>query len=117
MSHLTCTVEGGIYTIATWKGDVLESKAVPLEKVVDMDGINVWGPPGVGKTLGACRLRNHGETLSITLSEDIVSQELMGHYIPRGNEFVWHDGPVTTAVREGYNVVVNELGRASAAVK
>lgn len=85
--------------------------------VQHLSRVSLWGPPGIGKTFGACRLRNNGETLSITLSEDIVAQELMGHYIPRGNEFVWHDGPVTTAVRNGYNVVVNELGRASAAVK
>lgn len=79
--------------------------------------INLWGPTGVGKTFGAIQLRQPSETLSITLSEDIVAQELMGHYIPEGNQFKWHDGPVTTAFRTGMNVVVNELGRASSAVK
>src|SRR6266566_6631077 len=33
-----------------------------------LNRINLWGPPGVGKTFGACALRNHGETRSISLS-------------------------------------------------
>lgn len=78
--------------------------------------IMLWGPPGIGKTYSAIAVRPQ-ESMSITLSEDIVAQELQGHYIPEGQAFKWHDGPVTTAMRLGHNIVINELGRASAAVK
>ena len=121
--HAPVTLDAIVRTKETKMRQTIFSKTVTKQwEMFDLaakhlNRISLWGPPGIGKTFGACALRNHGETLSVTLSEDIVAQELMGHYIPKGNEFVWHDGPVTTAVRNGYNVVVNELGRASAAVK
>jgi len=52
----------------------------------------------------------------VTLDEDRMVQELLGHYIPKGGEFVWHDGPVSLAVRKG-GLIINELPRASGAVK
>jgi MoxR-like ATPase len=81
------------------------------------------GPPGVGKTFAAQQAAKAGKgtkqrsCINITLSEDVVLQELLGHFIPKGGEFVWHDGPLTTALRNGDLVVVNELGRASSAIK
>jgi nitric oxide reductase NorQ protein len=87
--------------------------------VKHLNRVFLVGPPGVGKTFAAQHAvrENNQKVISITLSEDVVLQELLGHFIPRGGEFVWHDGPLTTAIREGSLVVVNELGRASSSVK
>lgn len=86
--------------------------------VKHLNRVFVVGPPGVGKTFAAQHAaRENQQVISITLSEDVVLQELLGHYIPKGGEFVWHDGPLTTAIREGSLVVVNELGRASSSVR
>jgi nitric oxide reductase NorQ protein len=84
-----------------------------------LNRIFVVGPPGVGKTYAAQHAlkSKQQQVISITLSEDVVLQELLGHFVPKGGEFVWHDGPLTTALREGSLVVVNELGRASSSVK
>lgn len=83
--------------------------------------IYLWGPPGIGKSRTALeRLRermDNKEVRQITLNEDIVAQELMGHYVPKGNVFEWRDGPTTKAFREGEGLVINELGRAGGAVK
>jgi MoxR-like ATPase len=77
--------------------------------------IAVCGLPGVGKTFTA--QGDNSSAVSLNLSEDTCVQELFGHYVPEGNQFVYHDGPVVTAFREGKVLVVNELGRASGAVK
>ena len=73
------------------------------------------GPPGVGKsylTATASRAR-----FQVTLCDDQTVQELVGHYLPRGQEFHWHDGPVALAMRQGALLVLNEIGRASGAVQ
>lgn len=77
----------------------------------------VCGKPGIGKTFTAQGGSHPTNTVSLNLSEDTVVQELFGHYIPEGNAFVYHDGPVVTAFREGKTLVINELSRASGAVK
>lgn len=90
-----------------------------------LDRIYLYGMPGLGKTYAAVHSREtrddlqatQREVVNATLSDDIVLQELIGHYMPKGMEFVWHDGPVITAMRSGQLLVLNELARASSAVK
>jgi MoxR-like ATPase len=88
-----------------------------------LDRIYLYGAPGLGKTYAATHsraerhLKQQREVVNATLSDDIVLQELIGHYMPKGTEFVWHDGPVITAMRNGQLLVLNELARASSAVK
>lgn len=89
------------------------TKVLPIIRVVYL-----WGPPGAGKTYLAIEsLKELGlDNWIITLDEDRMVQELLGHYIPKGGEFVWHDGPVALAARSG-GLIINELPRASGAVK
>ena len=75
------------------------------------------GKPGIGKTFAGLNQGNNPTVVSVNLSEDTVVQELFGHYVPRGGEFVYADGPVVSAMRHGHTLVINELSRASAAVK
>jgi len=80
----------------------------------------IWGPPGVGKSrFGMDVLKKNFENVyQITLNDDISVQELLGHYVPKGNEFVWHDGPIALAMRDPKGaLVINELPRASGAVR
>lgn len=91
-----------------------------LEKVARiMPRIFVWGPPGVGKSYTGYKiLKASNKTVwQCTLDEDKAVQELMGHFVPKGNVFAWHNGPATTAFKEGHGLIVNELARASSAVK
>ncbi len=76
--------------------------------------IHLSGPPGVGKTYAAYR---HGRTergvYACTLTQETPAAELRGTYLPRGEEIVWHDGPVILAMRQGARLVLNELSNAS----
>jgi MoxR-like ATPase len=76
--------------------------------------VYLHGPPGIGKTYCAIHEgRGDGPFYAITLTEEMPASELRGHWIPRGSEFVWMDGPVVRAMREGALLVLNELLHAS----
>jgi MoxR-like ATPase len=85
----------------------------------------VYGPPGTGKSLTPCLwAAAHGfEVLSTTLTEEMPMTELRGHFILKGNEFVWHDGLIARAWRlshvhpQGIVVVLNEIDHAGADVQ
>jgi len=79
----------------------------------------IWGPPGVGKSYTAQQILKtiNKNVWQCTLDEDRVVQELLGHFLPKGTVFVWHNGPVAIAFKEGNGLVINELARASSAVK
>lgn len=84
----------------------------------NLNHIYIDGPPGIGKTYAAMQLAdNKNKVVQVTLNEDLMVQELLGHYIPKGNVFVWHDGPVAHAIRGGGILVLNEIQRASSAVQ
>lgn len=70
----------------------------------------IWGPPGIGKTWGA--IETSPDPFVITLTEETPASELRGFYMPRGGDFIWVDGPVTTGMREGRRVVFNEISHA-----
>jgi MoxR-like ATPase len=72
----------------------------------------LYGPPGTGKSYAAQRHGAAGPVYNITLTPDTPAAELRGHYHPRGGEFVWVDGPVVKAMREGARIIVNEVNHA-----
>jgi hypothetical protein len=79
--------------------------------------IYVWGPPGVGKTFGAYNFgRIEGGFYACTLTDDTSAAELRGHFIFKGGDALWHDGPFVRAMREGKRLVINEIGNANADV-
>jgi MoxR-like ATPase len=73
----------------------------------------LFGLPGTGKTTTANLLGSPKNVWNITLTEETPSAELRGHFIPKGGEFVWHDGPVMRAFRAGDRLVANEIDKAS----
>lgn len=78
----------------------------------------LYGPPGVGKTYGAYRFgRVEKGFYAVTLTEETSAAELRGHFLFRGGDAVWHDGPFVRAMREGKRLVVNELMHASGDVQ
>jgi len=94
-----------------------ESVWVFLEKLLVMPEIRtffLYGPPGFGKTYAAYHFgRSRGDVYAVTLTPETPAAELRGMWVPRGNEFVWHDGPFTAAMREGARLVINEVSHAS----
>ena len=76
--------------------------------------IYLWGKAGVGKTYCAYHKGRVGRGVyAITLTQEMPASELRGHYLPKGDHFEWHDGPVIRAMREGARLVINEVLHAS----
>lgn len=69
------------------------------------------GPTGCGKT----RFVEHmawklGRPLiTVACHEDLSATDLVGRFLLEGNETVWHDGPLTTAVRSGAICYLDEV--------
>jgi hypothetical protein len=77
----------------------------------------VWGPPGIGKTYLAYHFgRLENGFYAVTLTDDTSAAELRGHFIFRGGDAVWHNGPFVRAMLEGARLVINEIGNANADV-
>lgn len=74
----------------------------------------LYGPPGTGKTtLG---FSDDKETFYVPLHEEVSPAELLGHFVPAGNRFVWFDGPVLMAWQRGARLILDELDQAGGAV-
>ncbi|MEW6278483.1 MAG: AAA family ATPase [Candidatus Eremiobacterota bacterium] len=88
--------------------------------IPDRSAILLTGATGVGKTAGIkCLASYTGNPLvRINLHDNTDELELFGGYKPnpKGPGFVWVDGLVTTAVRNGYWIMLDELNLADPAV-
>jgi len=75
----------------------------------------LYGPPGTGKTYAAQRtgLAPQQKVWSVTLTEETSAAELRGHFILKGQDTVWHDGPVARAMVSGGRLVLNEITHAA----
>lgn len=69
------------------------------------------GPTGCGKTRFvehmAWRLRR--PLITVACHEDLSSTDLVGRFLLEGEETVWHDGPLTAAVRHGAICYLDEV--------
>jgi hypothetical protein len=79
----------------------------------------LFGPPGTGKTTAGVRSRitradgSVQPVYSVTLTTEQTAASLWGHWIPAGEDFVWHDGVFLRAWQEGAVLVINEINNAS----
>ena len=79
--------------------------------------VNLKGPTGCGKTRfleymswllgkeGGFRL----PLITVACHEDLTAGDLVGRYILRGDQTVWVDGPLTTAVKAGAICYLDEV--------
>ena len=69
------------------------------------------GPTGCGKTrfveYMAYRLKR--PLITVACHEDLSSTDLVGRFLLEGEETVWHDGPLTAAVRAGAICYLDEV--------
>lgn len=73
----------------------------------------LFGPPGTGKTTAGNFIGSPDVVFNITLTEETPAAELRGHFIPKGGEFIWHNGPAVSAYLSGARLVLNEIDKAS----
>lgn len=77
----------------------------------------LWGPPGTGKTFAGLNYGRIGAGVyCVTLTNETSAAELRGHFIFKGGDALWHDGPFVMAMKKGARLVVNEISHASADV-
>ncbi|HZN11084.1 MAG TPA: AAA family ATPase, partial [Blastocatellia bacterium] len=69
------------------------------------------GPTGCGKTrfVEAMAYRLGRPLVTVACHEDLSATDLVGRFLLEGEETVWHDGPLTTAVRHGAICYLDEV--------
>lgn len=69
------------------------------------------GPTGSGKTrfVEHMAYRLGRPLITVACHEDLSATDLVGRFLLEGNETVWHDGPLTTAVRNGAICYLDEV--------
>ena len=69
------------------------------------------GPTGCGKTrfVEAMAYRLGRPLITVACHEDLSATDLVGRFLLEGDETVWHDGPLTTAVRHGAICYLDEV--------
>lgn len=81
------------------------------------NGVNrilLYGPPGTGKTTTALQI--NPRAYPVTIHPEMSAQELIGHFVPKGGDFEWHDGPALRALRQGVPLILNEVDKSSGSV-
>lgn len=101
MSRTTSTMENA------WRLLVTAGQHLPR--------VLLYGPPGTGKTHLAAKagIKDGTPVYRVICTEDTPAAEMRGHFIPKGQEFVWHDGPAMMAYRNGGRLIVDEITRAT----
>jgi len=69
------------------------------------------GPTGCGKTrfVEAMAYKLGRPLVTVACHEDLSATDLVGRYLLEGDDTVWHDGPLTTAVRHGAICYLDEV--------
>lgn len=90
----------------------------PLMERVQAIGRRVlyYGPPGTGKSTSAQAGRADSDIIRVSLHDEFTVAELLGHFVPVGDRFIWLDGPALVAWRFGKRLVIDEIDLASGAV-
>lgn len=69
------------------------------------------GPTGCGKTrfVEAMAYKLGRPLITVACHEDLSATDLVGRFLIEGDETIWHDGPLTTAVRHGAICYLDEI--------
>ena len=72
------------------------------------------GPPGCGKSrfVEAMSFSLDRRMITVSCNDETSAADLLGRYVIKGAETVWQDGPVTSAVREGAILYLDEIAEA-----
>ncbi len=74
----------------------------------------IKGPTGTGKSrfIEFMAHKLGKELITISCHEETSSTDLIGRYIIKGAETIWMDGPLTTAVKNGAIIYLDEIAEA-----
>ncbi len=76
------------------------------------------GPTGTGKSRFVEHMawKMKKPIITVACHEETSATDLLGRYIIKGTETIWKDGPLTTAVKEGAIIYLDEIAEARADV-
>src|SRR5688500_11389621 len=96
-----------------------EPSSLPIGSEVELFGAAcaarlpaMWkGPPGCGQPrfVEYMALKLNRPLITVACHEDLSSTDLVGRFLLEGEETVWHDGPLTSAVRAGAICYLDEV--------
>ncbi|MEW6127806.1 MAG: CbbQ/NirQ/NorQ/GpvN family protein [Acidobacteriota bacterium] len=69
------------------------------------------GPTGCGKTrfIEHMAYRLNRPLITVACHEDLSATDLVGRFLLEGDDTIWHDGPLTTAVKHGAICYLDEV--------
>ncbi|MFA5297971.1 MAG: CbbQ/NirQ/NorQ/GpvN family protein [Lutibacter sp.] len=72
------------------------------------------GPTGTGKSrfIEYMAFKLNKKLITISCHEETSSTDLIGRFIIKGAETIWLDGPLTTAIKEGAIIYLDEIAEA-----
>ena len=92
---------------------------LPVDKEVDLFEaayrgklpVMLKGPTGCGKTrfIEYMAWKLNRPLITVACHEDLSATDLVGRFLLEGDETVWHDGPLTTAVKHGAICYLDEI--------
>ena len=89
-----------------------DEKSICLRRRTPRDlPVILKGPTGCGKTRFVEHMawRLERPLITVACHEDLSSTDLVGRFLLEGEETVWHDGPLTSAVRNGAICYLDEV--------
>ncbi|MGH9942271.1 MAG: CbbQ/NirQ/NorQ/GpvN family protein [Pyrinomonadaceae bacterium] len=101
------------YTVAAEPYYLAVSEEVELFEAAHASRLPVMlkGPTGCGKTRFVEHMawRLGRPLITVACHEDLSATDLVGRFLLEGEETVWHDGPLTSAVRHGAICYLDEV--------
>ena len=72
------------------------------------------GPTGTGKSrfVEYMAAKLNKPLITVACHEETSATDLIGRFLLKGSETVWHDGPLTKAVKEGAIIYLDEIAEA-----
>ena len=71
----------------------------------------IKGPTGCGKTrfVEAMAAKAERPLVTVACHDDTTATDLLGRHLVEGGDTVWHDGPLTRAIRQGAILYLDEI--------